>query len=57
MVGQYESPQSLAYKPLNQIASLRALEIAIYSASIVEHARIDYKVALQLTTQPPMVKT
>ena len=54
---QEETPQSSEYKPLNQIASLQALEIAIYSASVVDKATVACKLAFQLTAQPPMVKT
>ena len=50
-------PQSLEYKPLKQIASLQASEIAIYSASIVDKAIVACKLAFQLIAQPPMVKT
>src|SRR6266508_2210744 len=41
--------------PLNQIASLHASEIAIYSALVVDKATVAYKLAFQLTAQPPMV--
>ena len=37
------TPQSSEYKRLNQIASLQALEIAIYSASEVDRATIACK--------------
>ena len=43
--------------PFNQIASLQASIIAMYSASIVDKATIVYKVAFQLIAQPPIVKT
>src|SRR6266498_3150310 len=49
--------KSLVYKPLNQIASLYASEIAIYSASVVDKATVACKLAFQLTAQPSMVKT
>ena len=54
---QEETPQNSEYKPLNQIASLQASEIAIYSASVVDKATVACKLAFQLTAQPPMVKT
>jgi hypothetical protein len=54
---QEVTPQSSEYKPLNQIASLQASEIAIYLASVVDRATVAYKLAFQLTPQPPMVKT
>ena len=54
---QEEILQSSEYKSLNQIASLHASEIAIYSASVVDKATIACKFAFQLTAQPPMVKT
>ena len=54
---QEETLQSSEYKPLNQIASLQASEIVIYSASIVDKATIACKLTFQLTTQPPIVKT
>src|SRR5438105_12396334 len=57
IVVQDVTPQSSVYKPLNQIASLHASEIAIYSASVVDKATIACKLAFQLTAQPPMVKT
>ena len=53
---QEETSQSSEYKPLNQIASLQASEIAIYSASVVDKATVACKLTLQLTAQPPMVK-
>jgi len=54
---QEETPQSSEYKPLNQIASLQASEIAIYLASLVDKATIACKLAFQLTAKPPMVKS
>jgi len=57
IVVQDVTPHSSVYKPLNQIASLHASEIAIYSASVVEQATIDCKVASRFTPQPTMVKT
>src|SRR6266508_6964317 len=57
IVVQDVTPQSSVYKPLNQITSLHASEIAIYSASVVDKATIACKLAFQLTAQPPMVKT
>jgi hypothetical protein len=57
IVMQDVTPQSLEYKPLNQI-TLQALEIAIFSASVVDRATIAYKLAFHLIAQqPPMVKT
>jgi hypothetical protein len=40
---QKVTPQSSEYKPLNQIASLQALEIAIYSTSVVDKATLGSK--------------
>ena len=45
IVVQEVIPQSLEYKPLNQIASLQASEIAIYSAYVVDIAIVACKLA------------
>ena len=54
---QEQTRQSSEYKPLNQIGSLQASEIVIYSASVVDKAIVAYKFIFQLTSQSPMVKT
>ena len=54
---QEEISQNSEYKPLNQIAFLQHSKIAIYSALVVDKAIVAYKLAFQLKTQPPMVKT
>jgi hypothetical protein len=54
---QESTPQSSANKPFNQINSLHASAIAIYSAFVVDKATTGCKTAFQLTAQLPTVNT